>query len=296
MVCSLLFSYILFSKIILKIYFTLFGNNFETVTIEDRKWGERMIEVHHETLNNIPYLHIVKAGEKDKKQPLVMFLHGFTSAKEHNLHFAYSLAEKGIRTLLPEAIYHGERKGDMTDKERTLRFWEIVTTSIKEIDELQKHFVAQNLVANNQIGLVGTSMGGITTFGALTQYSWIKTAVSLMGTPDYEQFAKRQIDTIKNSGIDLPLTEEELDAQVKALEPFDLNKHPQLLQNRPLFIWHGKKDDLVPFKLTNAFYEKLTNAQYQGELEFMVEEHTDHKVSREAYLRTVEWFDKQLNK
>lgn len=255
-----------------------------------------MIEVHHETVNNIPYLHIVKAGEKNKKQPLVMFLHGFTSAKEHNLHFAYSLAEKGIRTLLPEAIYHGERQGEMSEKERTLRFWEIVTTSIKEIDELQEHFVSQHLVADDNIGLVGTSMGGITTFGALTQYNWIKTAVSLMGTPDYEQFARLQIDTLKNSGIDIPFTEEELDAQVKSLEPFDLNKQPQLLENRPLLIWHGKKDDLVPFDLTYKFYEKLLDNNNHDEVEFMVEEHTDHKVSREAYLRTVEWFDEQLNK
>lgn len=287
---------VLFSKIISKIYFTLFGNNFENVTIEDRKWGERMIEVHHETVNNIPYLHIVKAGEKDKKQPLVMFLHGFTSAKEHNLHFAYSLAEKGIRTLLPEAIYHGERQGEMSEKERTLRFWEIVTTSIKEMDELKEHFVSRHLVADDKIGLVGTSMGGITTFGALTQYNWIKTAVSLMGTPDYEQFARLQIETLKNSGIDIPFKEEELDAQVKSLEPFDLNKQPQLLENRPLLIWHGKKDDLVPFDLTNNFYKKLLDNNNHDEVEFMVEEHTDHKVSREAYLRTVEWFDEQLNK
>ena len=35
-----------------------------------------------------------KRGEKEKALPLVFFIHGFTSAKEHNLHFAYLLAEK----------------------------------------------------------------------------------------------------------------------------------------------------------------------------------------------------------
>ncbi|MDI5791688.1 hypothetical protein PO124_35075 [Bacillus licheniformis] len=31
-------------------------------------------------------------------------------------------------------------------------------------------------------------MGGIVTLGALTQYEWITTAVSLMGSPAYVEF------------------------------------------------------------------------------------------------------------
>ena len=95
-----------------------------------------MIIVEKETMVEIPTLHVVEADLKDLSDiPTVFFLHGFTSAKEHNLHVAYLLAEQGIRVILPDALHHGEREDDVSNNEKklALSFWEIVLTSIGEL-------------------------------------------------------------------------------------------------------------------------------------------------------------------
>ena len=51
--------------------------------------------VTEELWGNIPLLHIVEEEFEDKQVPVVIFLHGFMSAKEHNLHYAYNMAKKG---------------------------------------------------------------------------------------------------------------------------------------------------------------------------------------------------------
>ena len=61
----------------------------------------------------------------------------------------------------------------------------------------------KDLADQDRIG-VGTSMGGIVTLGALTQYKWIKAAVSLMGSPNYVKFAQAQIEHLKTIGCQIP--------------------------------------------------------------------------------------------
>ena len=255
-----------------------------------------MIQIRKEIIDGIPLLHVVKNDDEKKMLPLVFFVHGFTSAKEHNLHFAYLLAEKGIRAVLPEAILHGDRSDGRNNEEITYDFWNIVKNTITELEILKNDFVARGLADQERIGLVGTSMGGIVTLGALTQYEWIKTAVSLMGSPNHEEFARNQIMQIREAGVQLPFSNEELENEFISLGKYDLSAHPEALAARPLLFWHGKKDPVVPFQPTYDFYQRIKSdyAQNPEDLQFIVDEQADHKVSREALLRTVEWFEKHL--
>lgn len=255
-----------------------------------------MIEIHNESIKDIPILHIVKDENRNKALPLVIFVHGFTSAKEHNLHFAYLLAEKGFRIILPDTMLHGERAENLNPKETMYSFWKIVLQTISELEVLKTHFVGKKLVDPEKIGLAGTSMGAIVTFGALTQYKWIKVAVSLMGSPYYEKFARAQIEQLKKADVQMPFSEEDLETEFAALRPFDLTAQPGLLNERPLLIWHGKQDPVVPFQPTFDFYQQL-QGYYKNSpntLDFIVDEQAGHKVSREALLRTVNWFDNHL--
>ena len=255
-----------------------------------------MIEIHHETLNKIPLLHVVERGNENKQLPFVIFIHGFTSAKEHNLHFAYLLAKKGFRVVLPEAIFHGERADGRNVEAISYDFWNIVIQTLEELDIIKKHFVDRSLVNEDAIGVVGTSMGGIVTLGALTQFQWIKAAVSLMGNPNYEQFSRSQVDYLKEKDVKIPFTDEQLEESFKSLRKYDLSLQSDLLQERPLMFWHGKRDRVVPFEPTYQFYQSV-KSHYQNHperLSFIVDEYADHKVSREALLKTVDWFEKYL--
>lgn len=75
-----------------------------------------MVIVENHLINRIPLLHIVKKDAQLETLPFIIFSHGFTSAKEHNLHYAYLLAEKGFRVILPEALYHGEREQGISEE------------------------------------------------------------------------------------------------------------------------------------------------------------------------------------
>ncbi|MFS0644550.1 prolyl oligopeptidase family serine peptidase [Siminovitchia sp. 179-K 8D1 HS] len=250
-----------------------------------------MIEIHREELTGIPALHAVKSGNMKKELPLIFFVHGFTSAKEHNLHFAYLLADKGFRVILPDAMLHGERADGRTEAEMMYEFWNIVVNTISELDLMKNKLAAKGLI-NDHIGVVGTSMGGIVNFGALTQFNWIKAGVSLMGSPAYEAYARGQIQALKREGTDIPYTDGELEEMYRQLKKYDLTMQPETLNGRPLFIWHGKKDPVVPFGLTYDFYTKIRNdyQKHPERLQFLADERAGHKVTREALLKTVQWF------
>jgi fermentation-respiration switch protein FrsA (DUF1100 family) len=243
-------------------------------------------------INGIPSLHIVDERYVLEKLPLVIFVHGFTSAKENNLHYAYLLAEKGIRVVLPEALFHGERQNGLNQKELAFHFWDIVLSTIDELNDVKVYFESKGLIDVERIGLAGTSMGGIITFGALTKYSWINSAVSLMGAPYYQSFAQLQIEEMKKRGIKLPFSDKEQNQLLEKLKQYDLSLQPEKLGNRPLFLWHGRVDQVVPFEYSRKFYDTIKNQYHQ--VEFMADEKAGHQVSREGLLKTVKWFETNL--
>ncbi|TMU88100.1 esterase [Bacillus sp. BHET2] len=255
-----------------------------------------MILVDKSTIQTIPFLHLVKEENIDKKVPLCFFIHGFTSAKEHNLHYAYYLAEKGFRVILPDALEHGERSTGKSEHQLGEVFWKIVLHTIHELPILKEHFEEKGLVVPNGIGVAGTSMGGIITLGALTQYQWISSAVSLMGNPTYVKFAQAQLEQVEALGYDISFSKEEIKSMLYELSHYDLSLQPEKLAGRPLMFWHGKRDKVVPFNLTREFYESILPyyEEHKDKLLFIEDEKADHKVSRDAVLGLVEWFEKHL--
>ncbi|CAM4059430.1 esterase [Lederbergia lenta] len=252
-----------------------------------------MIEIHKENISDIPLLHVVETGKYNEMLPLVFFVHGFTSAKEHNLHFAYLLAERGFRVILPETKLHGERNTGIPFEKVSYKFWDIVIQTIGELATIKEEYATRRMVDEERIGLVGTSMGGIITLGALTQYKWIKAAVSLMGSPNYEQLSRSQIAQLKEANINIPFSDEQLEEKFSMLKPFDLSKQAELIDGRPILFWHGMKDPVVPFKPTYEFYERIKKGNADT-FKFIVDEKAGHKVSREALLETVAWFVEHL--
>src|SRR5699024_6125179 len=113
------------------------------------------------------------------------------------------------RVVLPDCIYHGERKQDLTQTELDLAFWEIVMKNIAELEIIKQHLVKTGRTQENRIGVGGTSMGAITTYGALRKYDWIKAGASLMGTAFMTDYAKALIhDFNDNHEEKIPLDKE----------------------------------------------------------------------------------------
>ncbi|MCM3743827.1 prolyl oligopeptidase family serine peptidase [Sporosarcina luteola] len=250
--------------------------------------------VKEENWSNIPLLHIVDETMENSNIPTVILLHGFTSAKEHNLHYAYNIAKNGIRVLLPDAHLHGSRDEGLDEVQLSLRFWEIVLTSIEEMDILHKELQERGV---SKIGIGGTSMGGITTLGCLTAYPWIEAAAVMMGAPGYVELAKAQMSQFERRGFKLPITDDERKSLLDTLAIFDLTKQRKKLNNRPVFFWHGKNDATVPFEPTFNFYNaaKKDYVDTPEQFEFMTDPTAGHAVSRPGMLRAADWFASYLN-
>ncbi|PLR78862.1 esterase [Bacillus sp. V3-13] len=255
-----------------------------------------MVIVENLRIGSIPALHLVQQEESTKKLPFVIFVHGFTSAKENNLHYGYLLAQKGFRVVLPETIHHGERAQESGETNLNFRFWDIVLNTIEELNTIKEYYERQNYIDVERIGLAGTSMGAIITLGALTKYSWIKAAVSLMGMPYYEKFALAQLDEMKKRGIRFPFSQDEIDNLFSQLREYDLSVQPEKLEQRPLLFWHGQKDPVVPYKPAYNFYQSIKPAYQnaQERLKFISDEKAEHKVSMEGITNTVKWFEAYL--
>lgn len=252
--------------------------------------------VERELWGKIPLLHVMPDGRSGEQLPTVVFFHGHMSAKEHNLHYAYQLAEKGLRVLLPDAILHGEREEGLDSVQISLRFWEIVLTSIDELGFLNKEIHKRQL-AKGEIGIGGTSMGGITSLGALTVYPWVKTAAVMMGAANYVQLAKAQMAQFESKGFKLPITAEERKTMLSTLERFDATKNKSVMAKRPVFFWHGEQDTTVPFSPILSFYKALTEdyAEVPERLYFMRDREAGHAVSRAGMLAATDWLAKHMD-
>ncbi|OCA84283.1 esterase [Bacillus sp. FJAT-27225] len=254
-----------------------------------------MIGISKEVVNSIPVLHVVDEHLQAERLPFVMFVHGFGSAKENNLHIAYLLAEKGFRVVLPEAVHHGEREQGLSQNELSIRFWDIVINTIHEVNGVKDFYVKKELADPDRIGLAGTSMGGIITLGALTKFEWVRAAVSLMGSPSYYDMANWQVSELKRLGYELPQSEEELMVQLEALKEYDLTLQPEKLAGRPLLFWHGQADTTVPHRFAWDFYKSLLAGKNgQGDVKFISEQHAGHKVTRQGTYGLVDWFSLHL--
>ena len=255
-----------------------------------------MILVEKKRIEHIPVLHIVKQKQFSDRMPLIVFLHGFTSTKERNMHYAYLFAEKGFRVIMPEAKYHGTRSEGLPDADLSFRFWDIVITSIEELSTIKQELVEEGLADPARIGVAGTSMGGITTLGALAKYEWIKAGVSLMGNPSFEEFALWQLNEMEKRNVQIGLSQEQISGLLNQIKQYDLSLQPEKLNKRPLLFWHGKLDPVVPYQSAYDFYEQ-NRKNYEGidgMLEFITDENAGHNVSNAGVEATANWFEKHI--
>lgn len=253
-----------------------------------------MITLHKEEIGDIRLLHMVKADIAEKSLPTVIYFHGFNGEKESSLTPAYKMVEKGLRVILPDSKFHGERRGDVTARELDMAFWEVILQNIVELEVIKDYFVSKGLTDDKRIGVGGTSMGGITTYAALAQHSWIKAGAVLMGTPKLSTYARQLVDRF-NGSHEEKLAAKDIEGSLKLIEAYDLSIHPAKLQQRPLLMWHGTKDNIVPISLSDEFYEQM-KAEYEiaEHLTYIREENRMHHLSKLSMVSTAEWFSKHL--
>lgn len=248
-----------------------------------------MIQIERREIKDLPYLEIVDTDLKDKALPTVFFYHGWTNCKEAVLVNGFEIAQKGMRGIIPDAMYHGERSDGKEVTEHFEEFANIVMQSVDEFPIILNDLIKRKVTDGNRVGVTGLSMGGITTCGILKKYENVKAANCLMGAPNFHDF----VEMVAKEAFDVTELPEETKTEFFKMKEYDLSLRPELIAGRAVHFWHGQKDEMVPYQPTYEFFEQHKNKPYGKNLTFRTTS-DGHRVPYHITLEMAEFFFNNL--
>jgi len=243
-----------------------------------------------ETVGGIPAIHAAPSDRVYTPLPTIFFFHGYRSSKELSSFFGYMLAMAGFRVVMPEADMHGARfEGD--DGRRLGQFWEILKRNIDELPGYRDHYADKGLIADGRVGVGGTSMGGFAALGCMARYDWIRSAASYMGSGYY---LDRSRTVFPPFSVWTPENQAAHAERLAPLADYDPADRLDRLGDRPLFIWHGAQDDIVPYGDSLRLGVDLATHGRTNNLTFIGDPEAGHKVSMDAASAGVTFFCETL--
>jgi len=218
-----------------------------------------MIEIEIRHLGDHEVLHAMPAGKRDKPLPVVVFYHGFTSSKLVYSYFAVALAQA-----------------------RLGQFWHILHGSLTEFSGLRDALYEAGLVADNRLAVAGASMGGMTALGIMTHHPEVKSVACLMGSGYFTSLAKTLFPP------------QDLTEMTATLAKWEVTRALPRVADRPLLLWHGDADDVVPPEGTFRLQQALMNEGLDGNLTCLWEPGVRHRITPTALDATVAFFRQHL--
>lgn len=247
------------------------------------------------TLGGQPALMAAPAAAGDAALPIVVVYHGFTRSKELDSHLAVALAQAGLRAVMPEADGHGERH-DGDDAARVRRFWSIVRSSIDELPALRADLRLRGLLAldpqgQDRLGVAGLSMGGFIALGCLALHTGLHAGVSWMGSGHYLDLARTLYPPLGRYDAATAAAHEAAMAPLAALDPC---RSLHQLGATPLLLWHGVRDEIVPFTESARLHAEMVRQGVAGRLQFVADPLATHKLNVPAVAAGVDFLKGHL--
>ena len=242
-----------------------------------------MIEIYNERLADVEVLHAVPTGMKQSPLPTVIFYHGFTSSKLVYSYFAVALAQQGFRVVMPDALDHGARYGGDAHT-RLQQFWPILKNSIDEFPALYQALLKTGGIADGRLAVGGASMGGMTALGVMARHPEVRCVASLMGSGYFATLAQ----TLFPPPVDVR------EKVIAGLVDYDVGKQLEQLGDRPLLLWHGEDDDVVPAVETFKLQRALADNRLDKNLTCVWETGVRHRITPEALETTSQFFARYL--
>lgn len=247
-----------------------------------------MIEISTDTFAGIECLHATPAGKQQTPLPTILFWHGFTSSKEVYAYFAVELAKAGFRVVLPDADMHGSRyNGDA--ELRLTRFWDILKSNIDEVKPLE--VALQHLIAEGRFAVAGASMGGMTALGAMARYNHITSVACMMGSGYFISLSQTLFPPLVAT---TPEQKKELAEKLAPLAEYDVSQQLEKLADRPLLIWHGEADEVVPAAESARLEKALREATLDAQLTYITEKGIGHRITPPALSAIAAFFKDHL--
>ena len=220
-----------------------------------------MIEIESRELADIPVLHAYPVGQKDTPLPCAIFYHGFTSSSLVYSYFAVALAQAGLRVIMPDAPDHGSRfSGDAA--RRLNQFWQILLQSMQEFTTLRAAIAEEKWLLDDRLAVGGASMGAMTALGITARHPTVRCTASMMGSGYFTSLAP--------------------------------TNHLEQLGDRPLLLWHGLDDDVVPADESLRLQQALSETGRDKLLTCSWQPGVRHRITPEALDAAVTFFRQHL--
>ncbi|MFK3706103.1 esterase [Klebsiella sp. NPDC088457] len=224
-------------------------------------------------------LHACPQNALDKPLPCIIFYHGFTSSKMVYSYFAVALAEAGFRVVMPDAAEHGARY-DGDERGRMQRFWPILLQNFAEFPALRAATIQQGWVDGDRLAVAGASMGGMTALGIMTHHPQLKSVACLMGSGYFTHLSQSLFPSPA--------------VGAEQLAEWDVSEQLSTLGERPLLLWHGDEDDVVPAAETFRLQQALRQNALANNLTCVWQKGVRHRITPEALATTVTFFQQHL--
>ncbi|WP_437886853.1 esterase [Phytobacter sp. V91] len=243
-----------------------------------------MIELDVQQFAGIETLHARPAGKTAQPLPTLIFYHGFSSSKLVYSYFAVALAQAGFRVIMPDAPEHGARF-DGDEASRLQHFWQILQGNFSEFPQLKEALYDAGLIADNRLAVGGASMGGMTALGIMTRFPEVRSVACLMGSGYFSTLSSTLFPPPQTADIDAILT---------PLAHWDITRQLSRLADRPLLLWHGEEDDVVPADESVRLQQALKREGLDGQLTYHQEPGVKHRITPMALEVTVDFFRRHL--
>lgn len=249
-----------------------------------------MIEIETCQLAEHHLLHAFPSGQRSTPLPCIVFYHGFTSSSLVYSYFAVALAQAGFRVIMPDAAGHGARfNGD--EQARMGRFWQILQQSMQEFTALRAALRAENWLLEERLAVGGASMGAMMALGIMTQHPEVKCVASLMGSGYFTRLARTLFPPC---ALDTPAHQEKFTHIIAPLAKWDVSQQLARLADRPLLLWHGQDDDVVPAAESFRLQQAMIQAGLDHNLTCQWQGGVRHRITPEALAATVSFFRQHL--
>jgi dienelactone hydrolase len=149
------------------------------------------IDVERRVIGRVPAL---LAAPRDRSGPLptVLWFHGFGADKDVHRPELEQLAERGFLAVGIDAAGHGERRlADLDARiavphaDALQTMLSLVATTVDELRDVLRTLIDAGIADRQRISAVGISMGGYLVYRAVVVEPMIRTAVALLGSPEW---------------------------------------------------------------------------------------------------------------
>jgi len=231
------------------------------------------------------------------RKPLVICQHGFSGNKEGMLGTCLKLANEGFVAAAMDAVKHGERRDpDLLASlgEDPSQMFQILIGTAEDVRTTIDYLGEVLGVDQKMVGMMGVSMGAITTLLAATMEDRLNAAVSVIGGADFQTLVRKS--SLERIGLSVGQMTQFVKSAGELIKRYDPINNVQRFRTIPLLLLNGELDDLIPLECAQSLYEAL-KPQYQAtpeRLKMKVYPGVGHEYTHEMEDEAVDWLKRHL--